>query len=325
MEKRFRINGSVHAFRKEINMLELITGKFLSSDQKNEIFYRIYEPQSPRAIIQISHGMCEHTARYSDHAEFFATQGFILAGNDHLGHGRTAKDTDGLGYIGNADFLVDDVAAMTDLLHTRYPNLPIFLLGHSMGSFILRDYMTKYSDKISGAIVSGTAGPESPTALGDLVAATIGLFKGEYHRSKLLFKLSNGSYSKSFGKDAPITAWLSSVERVGEKYQNDDRCGFIFTVNGYRALFSLLGRVSKTSWAKKVPRELPVLMISGEDDPVGGFGHGVRKIHERLCRANLTDLTLKMWAGGRHELLNEAEHIKNDVYKTVTDWINERM
>ncbi len=306
-------------------MAKKLTGSFLSADRKNQVAYYIFEPEAPRAVIQLSHGMCEYVERYEPHAEYFCLQGFVFAGNDHLGHGKTAKNDGDFGYTVSADCMIEDLSSMTDLLKEKYPGLPIILLGHSMGSFLLREYMTKYSGKLSGAIISGTAGPGNPTALGKALCRLIALFKGDRHRSKLLYSMSNGGYSKAFGKDGPKARWLSRDIEIAEKYSNDTRSNFIFTVNGYISLFDILGRVSKPSWAKKINPDLPILMISGADDPVGSFGSGVKKIHRRLQDARIKDLSLVLFEGARHEPFNEIEPTKSEAYKTVTDWINARI
>ena len=306
-------------------MTEKITGSFLSANKESNIAYYIWAPEKPRAVIQISHGMCEYIERYAPHAEFFCSQGIALAGNDHLGHGRSAKDEHELGYTYAADFMVDDLASMTDILKEKYPEVPVFLLGHSMGSFLLREYMTKYSDKLAGAIISGTAGPDNPTALGKALAAVIGKIKGDHHRSGLLFMLSIGSYSKPFGKDAEPECWLTRDKSVTEAYKNDKFCHFVFTANGYVSLFDVLGRVSKKSWAQKTDKDLPVLLISGSDDPVGSFGKGVKKVHGRLSAAGTKDLSLVLIDGARHEPFNELEPAKSEALNTVCDWINKRI
>lgn len=305
--------------------MKKINGTFLSSNEKSQTAYYIFEPDSPRAVIQLSHGMCEYVERYSEHAEYFCSQGFVFAGNDHIGHGKTAQSEDKLGFIERSSDLTDDLAKFTDILKERYPDLPIFLLGHSMGSFVLRDYMTKYREKISGAILSGTAGQGDPTALGKLLASLLAKIYGPYHRSHLLFSMSLGSYSKKFGKNAPAEAWISSDSAVCEKYRNDRLCNFVFTVCGYRVLFDVLGRVSKKAWARHVPTDLPILIVSGKDDPVGKFGKGVLNVKKRLSDAGVRDLSCVLFEGGRHELFNETKKIKTAAYKTVTDWINERI
>ena len=306
-------------------MPEKVTGRYLSANKKTKVSYYVWAPKKPRAIIQIAHGMCEYVERYAPHAEFFCSQGFVFAGNDHLGHGKTAECENELGYTYGADFMVDDLATLTDILKGRYPGLPVILLGHSMGSFLLREYMTKYSSKLTGAILSGTAGPDSPTSLGGMLASLIGKLKGDHYRSPLLFMLSIGAYSKPFGKDEEAECWLTRDKAVTKAYREDKFCHFVFTANGYVSLFDVLGRVSKKNWAGKLDKSLPILLISGADDPVGGFGKGVKKVHERIKRTGVKDLSLVLIDGARHEPLNELEPAKSEAYKTVCDWINERI
>ncbi len=301
-------------------------GYFTSSNGKDKIAYYIYEPETaPRAVIQLSHGMCEYVERYEPHAEYFCSQGFIFAGHDHVGHKNSVKSADELGYIGSADILIDDLALMNGILCEKFRELPIFVLGHSMGSFVLREYMVKYGDRLDGAIISGTGGPGSPTGLGKFVASIIAKLEGDHYRSPLLRSMSTGNYYKKFGKNAPRDAWLTRDTAVTEKYKDDKYCKFTFTTNGYKNLFDLLGRVSDKNWAPAVPKNLPVLMISGDQDPVGDFGKGVKKVYDRLDAAGVHDLSLTLFEGARHEPFNEIEPTRSEAYKRVTDWINERI
>jgi len=297
---------------------------FTSSDGKTAVSYKIYAPENPKAVIQLSHGMCEYVERYAPHAEFFVSQGFVFAGNDHLGHGNTAKKSDDLGYTVSADCLVEDVHKMTEILKSEYKDLPVFLLGHSMGSFVARCYLEKYGNDLAGVIISGTAGSGNPTGLGKLLCKTIAAFKGDTHRSELVKSISTGSYSKKFGKDAPASAWVTSNAAIREKYDADPLCKYTFTLNGYYNMFDMLGRVSKRSWANNVPKTLPVILIGGTDDPVGGT-KGITEVYERLKAAGVNDLEIKLFDGARHELFNEVEPVRDATYELLTDWINERI
>lgn len=302
-------------------------GRFTSSDRRSEVAYYVYSPceTPPKAVIQLSHGMCEYVERYEAHAEFFCSQGFAFCGNDHLGHGRSIKDENDLGYTVSADVLVEDVAKMSDIIAERFPNTPIFLLGHSMGSFIARCYMSRFANKVSGVIISGTAGSGSPTGIAKLLAKAREKRFGDRYRDELLKGLSTGSYNKKFGKDAPESAWLTTNAAARERYNDDSLCGFTFTINGYYNLFDLLGRVSRKDWAKSVPKDLPVLIISGADDPVGSFGKGVEQVRRRLVSAGVADVSARLWQGARHELFNEVEKTRDEAYSTVADWITEHI
>ncbi len=305
--------------------IKLETGRFLSSDGKTQLAYRIYIPEKPKAIIQLSHGMCEYTARYDEHARYFASQGFIFCGHDHLGHGESAPSPDELGYTVSADCLVNDLVAMTKLVKKKFPGLHLTLLGHSMGSFIARCYMARYQSAADAVILSGTAGPESPTAAGKLLAAASAKRHGDHYRDEFIKSMSTGSYSKSFGKNAPASAWVTSNAAVRKKYDADPLCNYTFTVNGYYNLFDLLGRVSAPSWAKVIPHDLPVLLISGANDPVGNFGKGVTKVYHRLQKRGLHDLQIHLIDGCRHEPFNEKPAIRDRAYSLVVGWINERI
>ena len=304
--------------------MKAVKEKFVSSDGKTAVACYFYEPEKPRAVIQLSHGMCEYIERYAPHAEYFVSQGFVFCGNDHLGHGQTAPTADDLGYTVSADFLIDDVRKMTQKIKERYPGLPIFLLGHSMGSFVARCYMSKYKGGLAGAVLSGTAGRGNPTAAGKALCRLIALFRGERHRSSLVKSISTGSYYKKFGKDAPRSAWITSNDAIREKYDADPLCSYTFTLNGYFNMFELLGRVSAKKWAKTLDKTLPVLLIGGADDPVGGE-NGINEVASRMKNAGVTDLTVRLWSGARHELLNEADEIRDETYKTITDWMNSRI
>ncbi len=300
------------------------TGRFLSSNGKTEVAYRFYIPDQPRAIIQLSHGMCEYVGRYEPHAEYFASQGFVFCGHDHLGHGETAENANELGYTGSADFLIDDLAKMTDIAKKNFPKLPLFLLGHSMGSFIARAYLSRYGSRPDGVILSGTAGPGSPTAAGKLLCKNSAKRHGDHYRDEFVKSISTGSYSKHFGKDASAAAWVTSNNEVIKKYVSDPFCNYTFTVNGYYNLFELLGRISAKKWATTVPRELPIMLISGVEDPVGDFGKGVAKVHRRLQDAGVQDLQLYLLESCRHEPFNEQPDIRDRAYGIIVKWINER-
>lgn len=297
-------------------------GSFASSYKNVKCSYRIYAPKKPLAVIQLSHGMCEYVGRYEEHAKYFASQGFVFCGNDHIGHGETADNASELGFTGSADCLVDDVARMTEIIKEKYPHLPIFLLGHSMGSFIAREYITRHAERINGCILSGTAGPGNPTGFGKKMAAFSAKLKGDHYRDPIIVSLSTGGYGKHFGANAPKTAWVTSNDVIREKYDNDPLCNYVFTVNGYYNMFELLGRVSKKAWFDKVPSELPIMFISGKDDPVGDCGRGVMKVYMGMKGK---DVSLVLINSARHEPLNETDDIRELTYKYIKDWINGRI
>ena len=298
-------------------------GFFPSANGQDRVTYYCYTPKNVRAVIQLSHGMCEYVRRYEKHAAYFCSQGIAFCGNDHLGHGLTAPDADELGYTDSPEYLVEDLHTMTGVIRRKLPGVPLILLGHSMGSFIARLYLAKYGKDVDGAIISGTAGPENPTGLAKLLTKMSIAIHGDHYRDNFIKGLSTGSYEKHF-KGEPTSAWITRDTDEQEKYLADPLCNFTFTLNGYYNLFDMLGRVSSKGWAESIRKDLPILMISGSDDPVGDCGKGVRKVYERLKAAGIEDLTLRLWDGARHELFNESA-VRNEVYACIVDWIGEHI
>ena len=284
-----------------------------SSDGIHTLAAWCWTPENPVGVIQLSHGMCEYILRYSDFAARMCDAGFAVVGHDHLGHGQTARSADELGYITDAKdparCLVKDVYAVNSWIKKTFPDLPVILYGHSMGSFIARAALTEYKDAWSAAVISGTAGPEAPTGAGLLLCRVLGIF-GKHNRSALLYNIAFGSYDKPFKADGIKNAWLTRDHKVIEKYNADPFCSYRFTINGYLTLFTLLGKVSAKDWASKMPLDLPMLLVSGEDDPVGNFGKGVREVEARLRAAGATKLSSMYFEGMRHEPHNETDNDK---------------
>lgn len=306
--------------------MKLIKDRFEYSG--GSLAYRIYEPEGEideiRAVVQISHGMCEYVGRYEEYARHLCSQGIVLAGNDHPGHGESAASEEDFGYFAKekgVDLAVEGLKTMSELLLERYEDKPLILLGHSMGSFLCRIYLTKYSENLAGAIVMGTGGPGAPTGAGIALASIIAGLRGDRHRSKLLRSIQQAGYLKRCGKGADRTDWLTRDRDVVEKYNNDKYCNYIFTVSGYRDLFRMLEAVSVEDWATKIPTDLPILLISGEDDPVGSYGKGVCAVAGALAHAGAQKLKTVLIPGARHEVLNETDCA--DTYALIDRWIAE--
>ena len=287
--------------------------------------YRIYEPEGEvKAIVQVSHGMCEYVGRYEEYAEHLCSMGIVLAGNDHPGHGESAASPEDFGYFakdGGVELAVEGLAEMSRILLERYVGKPLILLGHSMGSFLCRIYLTKYAENLAGAIVMGTAGAGAPTGAGISLASLIAFFRGDRHRSKLLRTIQQSGYLKRCGKNPDRCDWLTRDRSVVEKYNSDKFCNYIFTVSGYRDLFRMLEEVTDEFWATKVPTDLPILLISGEDDPVGAYGKGVMHVAGALTHAGARKLTTVLIPGARHEVLNETD--RAETFALIDKWIGE--
>ena len=303
-------------------------GSYLSADGKTRVVYKKWtDDETPaHGVLQLAHGMAEYIARYDAFARYMAANGYVVYGSDHLGHGDTAKTPDELGYFaesGGYKLLTDDLKSLTDIARAENPSLPLALLGHSMGSFVARLYAATYSKAADALILSGTSGPNPAGSLGILAVNLLSLFKGERHRSKFINNLAFGAYNKKYGEVKTPFDWLSANEQNVREYIADERCGFVFTLSAFRDLFRLLGAISGAGWAAKLRKNLSVLLVSGEEDPVGAFGAGVRKVRDTLSAAGVSDVTLKLYDGMRHEILNETG--KEHVWADILSWCDKRL
>jgi len=297
---------------------------FDSRDGETRLHAVRYSPDDPAGIccvLQIVHGMSEYIERYEEFAEYFTARGIVVTGDDHLGHGKSVDTAKGgkYGYFCAQDpatVVVRDVHRLKKMTQELYPDVPYVIMGHSMGSFITRNYICRYGTGVSAAIIMGT-GMQSRFSLTLAKAVTHmqKLFCGDEHVSKLIDKLAFGSYNRKNRNARTPWDWLSRDPERVDAYIADPLCGFVFTVNGFRTLFELITRLYKAENLSNIPKELPVYVVSGTDDPVGGYGKGVQRAFDSLVAAGLRKIKLKMYEGGRHELMNETnrEEIKADI------------
>jgi alpha-beta hydrolase superfamily lysophospholipase len=304
---------------------------FLSSNKKTNIHAIICQPKNGQftRIIQIIHGMCEYIERYLPFIEYLATKGFIVVGHDHLGHGQSIKSPDDLGYFGEPnpnDLLIQDIHSLRKIIVKKYPNLPYFMCGHSMGSYLLRQYICTYSKGLAGIIIIGTGymSPcESLLALGFI--NVLSCFKGIKHKSNLTKKISFelGPYSKYDHQKKDLNnSWISRDPEIVKKYYEDKNCQFDFTLNGYYGLVQSIRYSCDPSNVAKIKKDIPILFVSGDCDPVGNNGEGVRKSYEIMKLIGSVDVSMKLFMGCRHEVLNELN--KDEVYEYILNWINEK-
>ncbi|GAA1179056.1 alpha/beta hydrolase [Ornithinimicrobium humiphilum] len=280
----------------------------------------------PRAIVQIAHGMVEHAARYAHLGERLAGQGYAVYASDHRGHGRTAGGPDELGHLGDehgfAD-AVDDLVALTDHLREEHPGVPVVLLGHSMGSFLARAYAARYGDRLAGLVLSGTApDPGVLGAIGVRLAELEVRLRGPRARSPLLEALTLGPSNRPFRPNRTRYDWLSRDEAQVDSYAADELCGGVATTAFYRDLLTGLRWVSAGSTYAAFPSDLPVHLVSGGADPLGG-APAVEEVSERLRRAGVRDVTTTVWPGARHEVFNEIN--RDEVEDGVLAWLEERL
>jgi len=302
---------------------------FPSTDGETEIAAMAWRPDgTPKAVLQIAHGMQEHVSRYAGFAEYLAERGFLVVGNDHLGHGGSIKGPEDLGYfgLGPSNLVVGDMQRLRTRTQQQNPGVPYFMLGHSMGSFMLRKYLALAGKGLSGAIVMGTGfTPETVTKAGLAVISALTLSRGERHQSQFVANLAFGKDYKPYDMTGtePERSWLShNVENV-KAYYADPLCGFPFTLNGYRGLMEAVQFSCRQENVNAIPADVPILLVSGEDDPVGAAGAGVRTVHAMMQKAGIEDLTLTLYPGMLHEILNEPDHAR--VYADLATWMEERI
>ncbi len=296
---------------------------FPSSDGINTVHGEIYLPEAEaRGVVQISHGMTDYVGRYNLLAEYLTEKGYVVAGNDHLGHGRTAASADDLGFFAKKNgykLVIDDLKTMNDRLREEYPGLPVILLGHSMGSFMARLYAEKYPESINGLIIHGTGGKNPLLPFGKIIIGLTKLFRGVKHRSGLVTGIAFGSYNARFEKSEGEWAWLTRDIPLVAGRDEDPFTSFIFTAAGYADLFKVIGLSNGKAHFAAYPKELPTLVVSGEEDPVGDYGRGVRFVYDSLSDAGVKDVSLKLYEGARHELFNELN--REEVFADIHAWI----
>lgn len=299
-----------------------------SSDEIHEIHAIIWEPEGDvRAIVQISHGMIEYADRYEEFAEYLTARGILVAGNDHLGHGRSVMSHEEWGFFASGDAsgkVVRDLHTLSLRLKKKYPDVPYFLLGHSMGSFMARRYAMTYGKEMDGAIFVGTGNQPKPLVwTGKVMADFLSICFGERYRSKLMKRASFGMYNRHFRPTRTAYDWLSRNQENVDQYCRDEACTFLFTLNGYQTLFSTLLYIEDYKNILKLPSALPMLFLSGEDDPVGDYGKAVKKVYLIYKKCGIKDLSLKLYPEDRHEVMNEID--RKEVYTYLYRWIDKRI
>lgn len=278
---------------------------------------------APFCIVQIIHGMQEYALRYEEFATYLAERGIIVVADDHLGHGRSVTKGNPYGYMCEQDpatVMVRDEHRLKKLTQEKYPGVPYLIIGHSMGSYILRNYLTRYGTGIDGAVIMGT-GFESIAKMnfGLFLARIISAVKGSKYPSKLLQKIGFSVYLKRIENPRTKFDWLTRDEKIVDAFAADSRCNFIFTVNGFSTLMELVKRAQNVKKMGEIPKKLPLLIVSGAEDPVGSWGVGPKKLYDLYLNLDLTKTQLKLYNGSRHEILNEID--REIVYIDLYNWI----
>ncbi len=299
---------------------------FRSSDKTHDIaYYVVFPTGNVRGVVQIAHGMAEYFERYNAFADFLADNGFVVCGEDHLGHGSSVNGADDYGYFSENDGwqnVIKDMYKLAKMMKRNYPEVPYFVFGHSMGSFLARAFVTKCSRLLDGAVFCGTSGGTGGTEVMLTMLDIAKFVKGDRQKSELFNKLAFGNYNKKIEQRNSDFDWLSRDSSTVSKYCNDKRCGFTFTLNGFENLAKLLWYVSNDKWYTTYPKDLPTYLISGACDPVGEYGKGVLKVFNKL-NLNNCNVEMKIYKDCRHELVNELN--KQEVYADVLDFFESVM
>ncbi len=302
---------------------------YQSADGITQIHAIEWSPEDGRiiGILQIAHGMQEFIDRYADFASFLCGHGFLVVGNDHLGHGSSVASGDCYGYFAEKNGNKAVIADMRELhrkTQERFPEVPYFLLGHSMGSFLARQYICMYGQFLDGAVISGTAyHPALEVTFGAGMCRLMAAFKGWKHPSVVMTAIAMGGYNKKFEPARTRVDWLTRDEKIVDAYRHDGRTHHMFTLNAFYNMFAGLKYLTVRSNLEKMPKDLPVLFIAGEMDPVGNFGTGVKKVYAQLKALGMRDIQCKLYPNDRHEVLNELD--RTQVCQDVWEWIRARM
>lgn len=301
---------------------------FPSSTGKNTIHARKCLPDGkPRAVIQIVHGISEYINRYDDFMLFLANNGFAVAGDDHLGHGQSVTNPEELGFFNESkgwDYVVADVAKLREIMHEEYSDVPYIFFGHSMGSFLTRTFIIQNPDKYDAAILSGTGHQAKALVYAGLAMGNaVVKLHGPRADGKMLNDIAFGAYNNKI--DFPMTDfdWLSRDYENVKKYMADPMCGFVCKASLYRDMLTGIKFVTDQNNIDKMSKEQPIYFMSGDCDPVGDYGKGVDRAYKAFCKAGLHDVTIRLYPGGRHEMLNETN--KDQVYQDILTWLNAKM
>ena len=303
---------------------------FLSTDGKTQLHGMRWEPDggSVRAVLQICHGVAEHIARYDAFARYLNGLGIAVVGHDHLGHGLSLPKGGTPVYFGESNTwntVVDDIYVLHQRIRLWYPDVPLCIMGHSMGSFLTRTYLIRYPGTVKAAVIMGTGWqPKAVIAGGMAVAKAVGTVVGENGTSDLVTNLAFGAYNKLFAPNRTSCDWLSADEGNVDAYMADPLCGADATVGLFRQMLSGIRFNQKLSNLRQMDPRIPVLFVAGEKDPVGDCGNGVRRTYQEFRRAGVQDCTLKLYPGLRHEILNEKAQ-QQQIFEDIGQWLTSKL
>lgn len=302
---------------------------WLTMSDGEEVFFKKWydEDAKPKAILQLAHGMAEHINRYHEFASFLVSKGVFVYGNDHRGHGQTGEKSGLFGFFAEEDGferVVEDLKEINDFIHEQYPDIPVFIMGHSMGSFLVRRFVQRFQGVVNGAIISGTGGnPGLLGKIGKSLAKSQIRKIGKRTGSPLMNKMTFGSYNKGVTDVQTEFDWLTSDRKEVQKYIDDPHCGFISTAGFYYDLLSGLETIHKNQEVAKIEKDLPFFFFSGDKDPVGGNSKGVLSAIQQYKKTGIQKIEYKFYKEGRHEMLNETN--RDEVMADIVEWIEKQL
>lgn len=298
---------------------------FFKSSKNEDISAHIWQPDGEiKAIMIICHGMAEHIKRYDKFAEFLADRKILSCGIDYPGHGDSVNDC--LGFFANKDgmqYVTDCILKLKQDITDKYPDVPVILFGHSMGSFFARYIASNYPQGIDCFIFCGTQGPLSIVKIAKLLAKIGVKFKGAKHPNKFIDNLMNDMHNKPFKPLRTNFDWLNRDEVSVDKYVADEKCGFVFTSSAFYDMFEILDYINAKKWYEMLDKNKPYLLISGSACAVGDFGKGVNAVYNSMIKTDISDVTLKLYENARHEILNEINY--KEVYENIINFISNKI
>ncbi|NPA68038.1 MAG: alpha/beta hydrolase [Chlorobi bacterium] len=300
--------------------------EFTADDGVKIVYYK-HAAEDAKASVIIVHGMAEHAQRYDEFADFLSKNGFNVYAYDQRGHGKTAGSIEKLGFFAEKEGwnkVTADLKKMIERVKSDSPGLPVFLLGHSMGTFVVRTYIADYNDEVNGVLLSGTAGSAGLLGkAGILLTELIMLFKKKDSPSPLMNAMSFGDFNKAFKPNRTDFDWLCRDDKKVDEYVNDPFCGAVFSAGFYNDMLKGLEYVNKKDTASKVRKDLPMYLFAGDKDPVSKNAKGVKEVYDMYKDAGISDITVKLYPDARHECLNEIN--RDEVYEDVLKWINSKL
>ncbi len=299
-----------------------------SSDGITNLNIKYWIPKDNiKAILQITHGMLEYIDRYDEFAGYLAKEDYLVVGQDILGHGDSVVNKAKRGFFAKEEgnkVLINDMYNIMKITEEEYPDKPYFHLGHSMGSYLLRQLLTLYSKKIDGAIIVGTGmPPKAVLKFGMFFTDLLRKLKGDMYRSRFIDNISIGRFNNHYNNPKTKVDWLSRDDKIVSDYVNDEKIDYIFTVNAYYNMYKSILSLYNYDELAKISKELPIIFLSGEKDPVGEFTKGVDKTYNMLKKVGLYNIEKKYYPEARHEIINEIN--RKEVYSDIKSWLDRKV